>query len=472
LFRSGTHLRILIKDAELRDLDGRSLLEIPSFHAELAWPALLLGRLDFRSLHANEVALTIRRDTDNRIHVLGQAAEDNAQDGPNEQNTGAATLDWLARQGDVRISNARVSWIDERRAAPPLHLHDVSLFLGTRGEQRRFSMLARPPQSLGQSFLLQAHVQLDDETPAEFALHELSGLFHLNIANMQPAAWQPWLELHAIVEQGEVSWAAWQHVEQGTLTHHVSQAEIHDGHWKIADTRLHAAKAFLHVEGPWSALRHIGTWKLDASADAVRAGPVRIATQLHGLKVDAPTVFEQALVADELAWAGAVDLDPAVGLRVTLDTAQLRNADMDLELQGDWQQRGGGKGGVADISGRFLRAELSAIARYLPHIVDVYAIAWLRQGLLAGRLIHAPLLLKGDLVHFPFGENPDRGEFFLGGPVRGAIIDYAPADEPDEPGWPRIDALDGHAELHKVDLRIRADTMEMWPAEGTRIELR
>src|SRR5690606_28131243 len=121
-----------------------------------------------------------------------------------------------------------------------------------------------------------------------------------------------------------------------------------------------------------------------------------------------------------------------------------------------------------DISGRFLRAELSAIARYLPHIVDGNAKAWLRQGLLAGRLIHAPLLLKGDLVHFPFGENPDRGEFFLGGPVRGAIIDYAPADEPDEPGWPRIDALDGDAELHNVYLQIWVDMLYMCPAEVTR----
>ena len=185
----GPHPRILIKHAVLRDESGRDLLEIPSLHAELAWPALLIGRLDFRSLHANEVALTIRRDVNNRIHIVGEGVHEIPEDDSVGHNAGAATLDWLARQGDVRIANAQVNWIDERRGAPRLQLRDVSLFLGSRGGERRFSMLARPPQSLGQSFLLQAHVQLDNEEQEAVSLHELSGLVHVNIKNMQPAAW-------------------------------------------------------------------------------------------------------------------------------------------------------------------------------------------------------------------------------------------------------------------------------------------
>ncbi|NLC37429.1 MAG: DUF3971 domain-containing protein, partial [Alcaligenaceae bacterium] len=39
------------------------------------------------------------------------------------------------------------------------------------------------------------------------------------------------------------------------------------------------------------------------------------------------------------------------------------------------------------------------------------------------------------------------------------------------PGWPRLENLDGHAQLHKVDLTIRADTMQMRPG-GQAIQLR
>ena len=286
-----------------------------------------------------------------------------------------------------------------------------------------------------------------------------------------------------------MSWSAWQQVDQGTLTRHVSQAEVHDGRWQVGDTRVEAERAFVHVEAAWSALQNVGAWAPETSSDPkaspergissepepaseqVASDAVRIATRLEGLSVTARTLFEQSFAFDDLAWAGEFLFDPATGLRVVLDKAQVRNADMDLELQGSWQQEGGGKGGVADLSGRFLRAELAAIARYLPNIVDEDARRWLREGLLAGRLIHAPLLVKGDLAHFPFGEEPKRGEFFVGGLVRGAIIDYAPAKGAEERGWPRIEALNGHAELHKVDLRIRADTMEMRPSEDARIDL-
>src|SRR5690606_16915800 len=112
------------------------------------------------------------------------------------------------------------------------------------------------------------------------------------------------------------------------------------------------------------------------------------------------------------------------------------------------------------------RAELSAIVRYLPAIVDEDAKQWMRHGLLAGRLLEAPVRLQGDLVQFPFGDQPESGDFFVGGKVQDVVIDYAPAAVIGEPGWPRLESLQGSAQLHRVALSIRADTMQMRPGQG------
>src|SRR5690606_24770357 len=170
-----------------------------------------------------------------------------------------------------------------------------------------------------------------------------------------------------------------------------------------------------------------------------------VAMQMQGLSIEAAEVFEQPLAFEAVSLATGLQRGPETGLQLNVDHAQLRNADMDLQLQGSWRQYGAGAAGLADFQGRFERAELSAIVRYLPAIVDEDAKQWMRHGLLAGRLLEAPVRLQGDLVQFPFGDQPESGDFFVGGKVQDVVIDYAPAAVIGEPGWPRLESLQGSA---------------------------
>lgn len=462
----GRHPSISLRNTTLRDEQGRLLLSVPTLNAVVSWSSLFTRSPRFLELNADGVALSLRRDTQDRISLMGYALEATDQQDTSEE---AGLLHWLSEQRHVSFTNARIVWRDEMRAAPALELRDVDLSLGTEGADYVVSIKARPPADLGTSFMLlgRAQVTLHDNRPLSLA--DISGLFHINVEQMQPAGWQPWLDVYSLLEQGRVSWRGWQQVTGGELGRHVSQVLVQNGVWRSASELGVAAESTrLYVAGEWAALEQAfspGSAHRE-SQTALPHSPVRVAVQMKGLQVEAGEVFESPLLFDEVAVLSGVQRDAATGLRLEFDHAQVRNADMDLVVQGNWQEKGG-DAGLIDLQGRFERAELAAIVRYLPAVVNDDARIWLRHGLLAGRLLEAPVRLQGDMAYFPFGEQPDSGDFILGGAVKGAVIDYAPAAVVGEPGWPRLENLDGYAQLHKVDLTIRADTMQMRPGGQT-----
>lgn len=465
---SGHHLRVAARDVRLRDPAGRRLLDIPSIDAVLSWRSLLKGAPRLRSLHADGLELTVRRDSEGRVSLLGHSIEGLETPEASEDVQGPV-LNWLSQQGPVVFSNASIRWIDAARGAPPLELDDVLLSLRKEGDAHVFALQARPPEALGKQFALHGRVTLSSALTGLLAPQQVSGLFHISVDDMHPSAWSPWLDVHSVLEQGEVDWHGWQEVVAGELGRHVSRVTVEDGIWKTDEARVSATSAMMYVSGHWSAIEAL--WADDAPVPTAGDAGLRVALRLAGLEVEVPGVFDAALAWDDVAVSMDVRRDSEAGFSLAVDRAQLRNADMDLDVRGRWQERGAGPAGLIDVEGRFLRAELAAIVRYLPGEVDADARDWMRSGLLAGRLLDAPVRLAGDLAEFPFGDRPESGDFDVGGPVHGVVIDYAPATRIGEPGWPRLERLDGHARLHRVDLTVKADSMQMRPG-GQPIELR
>lgn len=457
--------RITLGDARVRDEHGRLLMRIPTLHVALAWPELLSGEARFLSLRADGVDIAFRRDTQDRVSLLGYQIE-----GDDEREAEAVSdiemLYWLSRQGDLQLTNARVRWIDESRAAPPLVFTQVSLVLGARNGDLLLTMAARPPAALGRSFALQGSMRIREQVGSALLLSQLSGSFHVHVDGMRPAMWQPWLDVHSALIEGEVSWRGWQEIVDGVPGRHVSDVTVDGGRWNPDGGVPVAAQALrLYLAGTWTSLQRL--WKPQDTSGQSRppSEPVRVAMRLNGLVVEAPEVLTTPLHFDAIAVSGSLARDELFGLTVEADRLQVRNADMDLDVNGRWQELGAGTAGHIDMNGRFERAELAAIVRYLPVVVDEDARAWMRNGLLAGRLTEAPVRLQGDLAHFPFGEQQDKGDFAVGGPVQDVVIDYAPEAVVGPPGWPRLERLKGHASLHRVDLRVRADSMQMRPGD-------
>ena len=468
----GRHPRISLRNTTLRDTDGSPLLKIPTLDVVLAWSSFFGGQPQFLVLQADGLAVSLKRDVQDRIFLVGYdvAPGERSENGHGE---GDGFVHWLAQQGDIRLNNARIVWHDESRSAPPLELQDVAMAIRQEDGEHIFSVLARPPGFMGDGFKLQGRVHADLQAGEDFSLSALSGLLHVDVENMRPTGWKPWVDVHSALERGRVSWRAWQELHKGEPGHHTSQVRVEGGVWNPeAGIGVRARAAELFLSGDWLALQQLlagGLPPEDADV-ALDASPVRIAASLSGVKVEAGEVLQDVLSFNGLALAATMSRDTDAGLHIDFDRAQIRNADIDLEFSGNWREQGGAAG-LIDVSGQFGRAELSAIHRYLPDVVNEEAREWLKSGLPEGRLVNGSVHLQGDLAHFPFGDEPERGDFLIAAQVENAVIDYAPASAVGEPGWPRLEALKGHARLHKVDLSIHADTVQMRPA-GETIALR
>jgi uncharacterized protein (TIGR02099 family) len=143
--------------------------------------------------------------------------------------------------------------------------------------------------------------------------------------------------------------------------------------------------------------------------------------------------------------------------QVEVAQVSVANADASGQLEGHWQTAGwDGQGrvdlprlpGTLKLSGRFDRADATAVWRYLPNTIPAAARAYVRDAILAGRGEKMVFDVDGDLNEFPFPHDKG-GRFRVKVPVRQLRLDYVPprllSDHGETPSsvWPPFTDLDG-----------------------------
>ena len=207
------------------------------------------------------------------------------------------------------------------------------------------------------------------------------------------------------------------------------------------------------------------------AATLAPAGPeIEFHFDTTGLRVEAGEVFVHPLSFDRVAVDGSLMRGADSALAVAVSGSRVVNQDMDARLHGSWREGGSGPAGIADIRGVFARASIDAIDDYLPSTVNLEARQWMAHGLVGGQILNAAVRVQGDMEYFPFGDHPGSGDFSIEGRYRDGIIDYLPP-QGKKPGWPRLEDMRGTVTLHRVDLRLNADSATMRPVAGQQIAL-
>ena len=130
-----------------------------------------------RSLVIERPALAVRRDTQGRFHIGGIEFDVDAP------TTNLTFVEWLARQREIVVRDARVVWQDELRGAPPLSLERVRFKLEQTRTGVRFGLVGSPPAELASPLDLRGFGRstLPGTTPYSHA-HDLAALLdHLDI---------------------------------------------------------------------------------------------------------------------------------------------------------------------------------------------------------------------------------------------------------------------------------------------------
>lgn len=549
----GVHPRLHLAAVEI-GAPGAAALRLERAQAALSWWSLLAGEPRLFSLELYRLALSVRRDAAGVWHVGGIALNPDAPPSP--------FPDWLLRQRNVRVIDARVVWEDAMRNTPPLVFEGVNLRLSNRFGRHRFGLVATSPAA--------ARIDLrgDLRGGSVHVRESWSGKLYARLDGTSAEAfrtWAPWTQ--EAVRAGTGSLRLWLDVESGRwvgvqgdmvaqgvrLALDAARPEIHfrelfgragwrqgrdaqvlfvEGLRFASEDRPLSEAANVKVRlspddqggvreilGEASSLRleaftvlaagipmppavhtwlerlkprgfidtaqfdwrgpgrfSLKAWFTGLGLDATGAWPGFSGLSGHliadqdqgeavlessGLDYDHPAIFRQPLRFDRLhaplAWERLSD----GGLRFGVRRARVRNADLDLLLDGHLDLPAEGPP-VADLTAHLPRGEGAKVWRYLPHQVHDDAYAWVKRGIVAGRGENARMVLKGPLDRFPFAEG--GGEFRVSVEVREASIQYAPA-------WPRLTGVEGRLEFRGLGMYIdarrgRALGVELGPVKG------
>lgn len=223
---------LTLRDLRLLDPQGRTALQLDRVRAVLAPRSLLPRSLVDWTPHFEQILieapnLELRRDPQGQLWIAGIALQrQEAQPGS------SPAADWLFRQREVVVTQGDVSWVDQQRGAPPLHLRNVQLLLRNHITRHQVRLDAVPPPGWGNAFTLRG-----DFRSSLLAVAGLQGagdwrrwrgqaqvnLPLIDIEQLGTYVTLPWTLRH-----GRAHVAAWLDVDRGALTHSSADVALRD----------------------------------------------------------------------------------------------------------------------------------------------------------------------------------------------------------------------------------------------------
>ncbi|RZU00639.1 YhdP family protein [Rivibacter subsaxonicus] len=217
-----------------------------------------------------------------------------------------------------------------------------------------------------------------------------------------------------------------------------------------------------------------------------RGGSARL--QMRNGAVELPGVFEEPRIAiDRLSTQLSWTLEPG-RTELRARALQVANADAEGEFEIGWQRSTPPPStaasapadlGSIDINGRFTRARLPAVARYLPLSIPAGVRHYLDHAIQAGESRDASVRVRGPLHDFPFdgGRGGPQAEFRISAPLADARFAYLPADPAWDGSsasgrpWPAIDGIRGTLLIDRNSLELRKLQARMSGVGSGRLEL-
>ena len=186
-----------LTDLRIHDRAGRVVLSLPGVDATVSWTSLAFASIHFRSLTFDHPNLEVRRDSAGRIYIAGMELK-RGQSGPDFSA-------WLLTQREIVVRDARLSWQDEFRGAPPLEFSAVGLVLRNFAKGHRFALRARTDKALASVLDLRGELRggsLDQ-------VQDWTGRLYAELDYTDLAGWQRWFDYPLEIRSGEGGVRLW-----------------------------------------------------------------------------------------------------------------------------------------------------------------------------------------------------------------------------------------------------------------------
>ena len=139
---------VSLHGVQVHDPSGRAGLRVPRVLASFSVLSLAAGGLT--QLVIDQPELEIRRTADGRL--LAGGIDLSGGDAAGGGASGAA--DWFFSQHEFVVRGGLITWIDDKRAAPPVSLHDVQLVVRNGPRRHQLRIDATPQDGWGERFTL------------------------------------------------------------------------------------------------------------------------------------------------------------------------------------------------------------------------------------------------------------------------------------------------------------------------------
>jgi uncharacterized protein (TIGR02099 family) len=264
----GISPHFLFKNIEVFDAENRSALHLNDVSASISWLSLPLLQARLYKLAINNPELTIRRKVDGSIYLAGiSMAGESKPELPN----------WLLSQSKIRIKNARITWLDELRQAPPLALKQLDLTLSNPAinssfAKHQFEISATP--SIGTNQPIRAHGSFVGGDVSE--INTWHGSVTAQLRQTDLSVWQPWIDYPLNLQTG---------IGNANVTLDFDDAKIEK---VIAQTALTNLSLVLNKETtPFIAKRLSGTldWENVNNTQTISAKDIRLSSN-SGLNIN------------------------------------------------------------------------------------------------------------------------------------------------------------------------------------------
>ncbi len=219
----GLRPTLALSGMQIHNREGQPALTFDNVDAELSWTSL--AHLDLR-LHRLEIlspTLDIRRDTAGRIFIAGLQLNTQTPDNQTDFS------DWLLAQRNIIIRDARITWTDGQRGAPPLALAHLNFHLENAGSRHRFGFTAEPPREIAGRLDIRGEFRGRDlgqpaawkgEAYAEFDYADL-------------AVWRQWVDYPIELPHGSGAMRLWLNFSQKQLTGMTADVVLHDAQMRL-----------------------------------------------------------------------------------------------------------------------------------------------------------------------------------------------------------------------------------------------
>ena len=193
----GFNPHFTIANIDVFDAENRPALQLNNTDVTLSWLSVPLLEPHLAALTIRNPELTIRRVASGEIFIAGISTRGESK--PDAMN-------WLIRQSQLSVVNAKVVWLDEMRNAPSLSLNKLNLDIASPPwksliNNHEIKLSAIPSTGVLNPITITGNVYGNDLSKVE----QWRGNLNIVLKNANIAAFKPWVDFPVDLQHGAIS---------------------------------------------------------------------------------------------------------------------------------------------------------------------------------------------------------------------------------------------------------------------------